>query len=73
MIDGRPIRHDGEWAESEQAAADRQSASLAALALMLALVVVGLLLVRILRQESQVEDCLLSGRTNCAITCDLAN
>jgi hypothetical protein len=51
--------------ESDEMAADRQTASLAGLALMLALVVVSLLLVHRLHHEAQVEDCLISGRTDC--------
>jgi hypothetical protein len=51
--------------ESRQAGADRQTASLAALALVLALVVLGLVLVRALRQESRLEDCLMQNRSNC--------
>jgi hypothetical protein len=46
-------------------AADRQTASLAGLALMLALVVVCLLLVHRLHHEAQMEDCLLAGRLDC--------
>ncbi len=52
--------------EDDQAGADRQTNSLAALAAMLFLVVVCLALVRVLHRQSTVEDCLLSGRTNCA-------
>jgi hypothetical protein len=59
----RPLRP---WPdESRQASADRQTASLAALALVLALVVLGLVLVNELRQESHLEDCLMQNRTNC--------
>jgi hypothetical protein len=51
--------------ESRQAGADRQTTSLAALALVLALVVLGLVLVHALRQESRLEDCLMQNRSNC--------
>lgn len=44
----------------------RVTASLAGLAFVLVLVIVGLLLVRVLKKESELEDCLMSGRTNCA-------
>ena len=44
---------------------DRQTSSLAALAALLALVVIGLFLVRTLGTEQRVEDCLLAGRSNC--------
>ena len=49
----------------EQEDHDRQTNSLAALAVLLALVVIGLFLVRVLRTEQKVEDCLLAGRSNC--------
>ena len=52
-------------AEDDAAGANRQTASLAALAAMLLLVVVSLILVRELRYKATVEDCLLSGRINC--------
>ena len=45
--------------------AKRQTSSLAALALALALIVVGLVLVQTLRRGAQVEDCLMAGRINC--------
>ncbi len=49
----------------DQAGADRQTESLAALALLLLLVVVGLFLVRVLMAEGVVEDCLMAGGHNC--------
>ena len=52
--------------EDDQAGANRQTASLAALALVLLLVVVSLGLVRELRYKTTIEDCLLAGRTNCS-------
>ncbi len=51
--------------EDEQADADRQTASLAALALVLFLVVVGLFLVRTLAAAGAVEDCLMAGSHDC--------
>jgi hypothetical protein len=45
--------------------ADRQTTSLAALALVLLLVVVGLYVVKELSIKSAVEDCLLAHRSNC--------
>ena len=51
--------------DDDQAGANRQTASLAALAFVLALVVVGLLLIRALSAADSVEDCLLAGRRNC--------
>ena len=44
---------------------DRQTASLAGLAVALALLVASLFLVYQLRQKSRVEDCLLAGRQDC--------
>ena len=63
------MRHVQRWVDTEddQAGANRQTASLAALAVTLFLVVVALALVNHLRYTSTVEDCLLSGRTNCGV------
>lgn len=44
---------------------DRQTASLAGLAVSLALLVVSLFLFYHLREKSRLEDCLLQGRDNC--------
>lgn len=44
----------------------RVTASLAGLALVIALVVVCFFLVKVLQKQSALEDCLMSGRTNCA-------
>jgi hypothetical protein len=49
----------------DQAAADRQTASLAGVAITLLLLVVGLFLVHELHDKAVIEDCLLSGRSNC--------
>ncbi len=51
--------------EDEQAGANRQTASLAALAVVLALVIVSLLLVRELRSQAAIQDCVMSGSTTC--------
>jgi uncharacterized membrane protein len=53
------------FAEDDQEAANRQTASLAGLAVALLLVVIGLFLVRTLHAKCVVEDCLLAGRSNC--------
>lgn len=53
--------------EENRAEADRQTASLAGLAVALALVVAGLFLIRALHSEALLEDCLLSGRTDCTV------
>ena len=52
-------------ADSDQRDADRQTAGLAALAVVLGLVVLGLFLVQILRANMRMEDCLMAGRINC--------
>lgn len=54
-------------AEDEQAEENRVTGSIAALALVLALVVAGLFLVQALRQKGALEDCLMSGRMSCGI------
>jgi hypothetical protein len=46
---------------------NRQTASLAGLAIALALIVVGYYLVQVLHTSSLMEDCLLAGRNNCTI------
>ena len=43
-----------------------RSSAVIALILVLALVVAGVWLVQALRKQSRLEDCLMSGRTNCA-------
>lgn len=52
--------------ESQHDEADRVTASLAGLAMALALVVLCLFLTDHLRIKAQMEDCLLAGRTDCA-------
>jgi len=52
--------------EARKAEADRQTKGLAALAFSLFLVLIGLYLVQRLAAQSRIEDCLMSGRTNCA-------
>ena len=51
--------------EDEFESANRQTASLAGLAVALFLVIVGLYLFYALHQKSRVEDCLMAGRWNC--------
>ena len=55
----------GTDSDGAQAEANRITASLAALALTLALVVAGLYLVRALHDKAAVEDCLMAARLNC--------
>jgi hypothetical protein len=57
---------DSKKRESRDEQEGRVTASLAGLAFVLVLVIVGLLLVRVLKKQSELEDCLMSGRTNCA-------
>lgn len=51
--------------EDRNTAADRQTASLVGVVIILVLLVSGLFLVQHLRQASAVGDCLLAGRRNC--------
>ena len=60
----RPWTDDG---EEDGTAADRQTASLAGLAVALLVVVIGLFLVRELHATAVAEDCLLTGRSNCLL------
>jgi len=57
---------DSKKRESRDEQEGRVTSSLAGLAFVLVLVIVGLLLVRVLKKQSELEDCLMSGRTNCA-------
>lgn len=49
----------------QQEAANRQTASLAGVAITLLLLVLGLFLIQELHAKSALEDCLMSGRNNC--------
>jgi hypothetical protein len=51
--------------EDDQDGADRQTASLAGMAFALLLVILGLFLIHRLHAKTMIEDCLMSGRTNC--------
>jgi len=53
--------------EPAEQAANRQSSSLAALAVTLLLVVVSLYLVQQLRAQALFQDCVLSGRAACGL------
>jgi hypothetical protein len=50
---------------ASQQAAERQTASLAGIVVILMLLIGGLFLVRQLRTASKIEDCLLAGGRNC--------
>jgi hypothetical protein len=45
---------------------DRRTAALMGLAIVLSLAIAGVILVRDLGEKAKLEDCLMSGRTNCA-------
>ncbi len=51
--------------EDEQQSANRQTASLAALALLVSLVVTSLFVMRALDSRNAIEDCLLASHRNC--------
>jgi hypothetical protein len=51
--------------EEDEEAANRQTASLAGVAITLVLLVLGLFLVRQLQTKVAIEDCLLAGRMQC--------
>lgn len=52
--------------DGDQETDERRSAALIGLIIILALAIAGVVLVRELRERSRLEDCLMSGRTNCA-------
>ena len=51
--------------EDENKAADRQTASLVGIVIVLVLLVSSLFLVQHLRRSNAIEDCLMAGRRNC--------
>ena len=57
------------WLSEEEAQeeANRHTASLAGVAITLLLLVLGVFLVHALHGKSQVEDCLLAGRSDCDV------
>ena len=55
-------RYDDDNRETD----DRRTAALMGLAVVLSLALAAVVLVRDLGKESKLEDCLMSGRTNCA-------
>jgi hypothetical protein len=55
-------RYEDRDAETDE----RRTAALIGLIIVLALAIAGVVLIRDLGQESKLEDCLMSGRTNCA-------
>ncbi len=61
---GSPMNNRSE--DGDDGADQRRSAALIGLIIILALAIAGVVLVRELREKSRLEDCLMSGRTNCA-------
>jgi hypothetical protein len=60
------MQQDRPWlVEADDEAANRQTASLAGVAVTLLLLAVGLFLVRELHAKSAIEDCLMAGRIQC--------
>lgn len=55
------------WPSDRDESADRQTASLGAVAITLFLIVLGLFLVHALHGKAALEDCLMAGRTNCLV------
>lgn len=60
---GRPMRDRDEDSRETD---DRRTAALMGLAIVLSLAIAGVVLMRDLGKEAKLEDCLMSGRTNCA-------
>ena len=60
-------RHQSLSEAEAQEEANRQTASLAGVAITLLLLVLGLLLVRELHANAMLEDCLMTGRSNCEL------
>jgi hypothetical protein len=52
--------------DGDGGADQRRSAALIGLIIILALAIAGVVLVRELREKARLEDCLMSGRHNCA-------
>jgi hypothetical protein len=53
------------FSDEDRQASDRQTASLAGMAVTLLIVVVCLFLLKELHNKAAIEDCLLAGRNNC--------
>ena len=54
--------------EDDQQAADRQTGSLAGLALTVAIIVLSLFVIKQLQASTAMEDCILAGRLSCGMT-----
>lgn len=57
---------DNQSGREDDGGQQRRSAALIGLIIILALAIAGVVLVRELRERSRLEDCLMSGRTNCS-------
>jgi len=62
----RDQRMNNQSGDGDDGADQRRSAALIGLIIILALAIAGVVLVKELREKSRIEDCLMSGRTNCA-------
>jgi flagellar basal body-associated protein FliL len=60
------VRDRSQEAEDEAEAAQRRSNALIGLIIILVLAIAGVVLVQALGSKSRLEDCLMSGRKNCA-------
>jgi hypothetical protein len=60
---GKPMNNRSEDGDDGE---QRRSAALIGLIIILVLAIAGVVIVRELREKSRLEDCLMSGRTNCA-------
>jgi hypothetical protein len=60
-----PLPRNGLTDQEMRDDADRQTAGLAGVAIILVLLVAGLFLVHTLYNKSKIEDCLMAGRLNC--------
>jgi hypothetical protein len=60
---GKPMSNRSEDGDDGE---QRRSAALIGLIIILVLAIAGVVIVRELREKSQLEDCLMSGRHNCA-------
>jgi hypothetical protein len=54
------------YREEREAGEARRTAALMGFIVILSLAIVGIVLIRALGKEARMEDCLMSGRTNCA-------
>jgi hypothetical protein len=59
------VSEDDPETVEDRKAADRQTASLAGMAITLLVVVASLFLLKELHNKAMIEDCLLAGRSNC--------